>query len=166
MLHLFNVFHENKDSYNCAKILEEECIKMFGTKHVNDEHVCNVVSMNSLNTRDANDMQSHKLGEAMFDEDDIFCLPSFDEQIYYDDRMTPIYDDYIDESGFGRVSTLGSNGPTILEGVESYCDNYESGFGEVMTLFSNNSTILEEVQLIMMRTKLLLMIIIVMILML
>ena len=23
------------------------------------------------------------------------------------------YDDYIDESGFGRVSTLGSNDPTI-----------------------------------------------------
>ena len=40
--------------------------------------------------------------------------------------------------------TLGSNDPTILEGVESYCDNYESGFGEVMTLFSNESTISEE----------------------
>ena len=33
--------------------------------------------------------------------------------------MSPIYDDYIDESGFGRVSTLVSNEPTILEGVES-----------------------------------------------
>ena len=31
MLHLFNVFHENKDSDNCAKVLEEECIRMFGT---------------------------------------------------------------------------------------------------------------------------------------
>ena len=59
--------------------------------------------------------------------------------------MPPIYDDYIDESGFGRVSTLGSDDPTILEGVESYCDNYESGFGEVMTLFSDESTISEEV---------------------
>ena len=37
------------------------------------------------------------------------------------------------------------SGPTILEDVESYCDEYESGFGEVMTLFSNDSTILEEV---------------------
>ena len=34
-----------------------------------------------------------------------------------------------------------------MEGVESYCDNYESGFGEVMTLFSNDSTILEEVSI-------------------
>ena len=47
-------------------------------------------------------------------------------------------------SGFGRVSTLDNNDTTILEGVESYCDNYESGFGEVMTLFDGNLTILEE----------------------
>ena len=53
--------------------------------------------MNSLNIYDANDMQSHKLGEAMFDEDDIFCPPSFDEQIYYDESMPPIYDDYCDD---------------------------------------------------------------------
>ena len=49
---------------------------MFGTKYLNDEHDCNVVIMNSLNIHDANDMQSHKLGEAMFDEDDIFS-PKF-----------------------------------------------------------------------------------------
>ena len=49
-----------------------------------------------------------------------FCSASFDEQIYYDDSMPPMYDGYIDESGFGRVSTLGSYDPTILEGVESY----------------------------------------------
>ena len=94
MLHLFNICHENKDSNNCANVLEEECIKMFGTKYLNDEHDCNVVSMNSLNIRDANNMQSHKLGDAMFYEDDIFSPPSFDEQIYYDDSMPPIYDDY------------------------------------------------------------------------
>ena len=78
---------------------------------------CNIVSMDSLNIQDANDMQSHKLGEAMFNEDDIFSIPSFDMQIYNDDSMPPTYDDYIDESGFGRVSTLGSNDLTILEGV-------------------------------------------------
>ena len=93
MLHLFNVFRENKDSDNCAQLLEEECIRMFGTKSLNDEHDCNVVSMNSLNTHDANDMQSHKLGETMFDEDDIFSLPSFDMQSCYDDSMPPTYDD-------------------------------------------------------------------------
>ena len=77
MLHLFNVFRKNKDSNNCAKVLEEECIKMFGTKYLNDEHDCNVVSMNYLNTHDANDMQSQKLGDAMFDEYDIFLSPKF-----------------------------------------------------------------------------------------
>ena len=90
--------------------------------------------MFAMNINDVNDMQSHKLGDAMFDEDDIFIPPSFDDQIYYDDSMPPIYDDYNDESGFGRVSTLGNNYPTILEGVESYCNNYISLFGEVMTL--------------------------------
>ena len=59
--------------------------------------------------------------------------------------MPPIYDDYIDESGFGRVSTLGSSNPTIFEDVESYCNEYESEFGEVMTLFNDESTISEEV---------------------
>ena len=76
MLHLFNVFRENDGKENCAQVLEEELHRMLGMKYVNDEHDCNVVSMNTLNTHDANDMQSHKLGEAMFDEDDIFCLPS------------------------------------------------------------------------------------------
>ena len=75
MLHLFNVFCENDGSENCAQLLEEEVNKMFGTKYLNDQHDCNVVSMNSLNIHDANDMQSHKLGDAMFDEDDIFFVP-------------------------------------------------------------------------------------------
>jgi len=55
MLHLFNVFHENKDSDNCAQLLEEECIRMFGIKSLIDEHDCNVVSMNSLNIHSTND---------------------------------------------------------------------------------------------------------------
>ena len=102
-LHLLNIFREYDGKENCAKVLEEKCIRMFGTKSLDDEHDCNVVSMDSLNTHDANDMQSHKLGDAMFDEDDIFCPPSFHEQIYYDESMPPIYDDYVDESGFGEV---------------------------------------------------------------
>jgi hypothetical protein len=40
----------------------------------------------------------HKLGDAMFDEYDTFCPPSFDEQIYYDESMPPIYDDYCDDT--------------------------------------------------------------------
>ena len=62
MLHLFNIFREYDGKENCAQVLEEECIKMLGTKFLYDEHDCNIVSMNSFNIHDANDMQSHKLG--------------------------------------------------------------------------------------------------------
>ena len=31
------------------------------------------------------------------DEDDMFSPPSFDEQIYYDESMPPIYEDYCDD---------------------------------------------------------------------
>ena len=54
-LHLFNIFRENDGKENCAKVLEKECIKMFGTKSLYDEHDCNVVSMNSLNIHSTND---------------------------------------------------------------------------------------------------------------
>ena len=36
---------------------------------------------------------------------------------YYDESMPPIYDDYIDESGFEEVMTLFSNESTISEEV-------------------------------------------------
>ena len=83
-------------------------------------------------------------------EYEIFRPPnlSLENKIYYDKNVPPSYDDCNDnESGFGRVSTLGSNYPTILEGVESYCNNDKSGFGEVITLFSDDSTISEEVSI-------------------
>ena len=95
----------------------------------------------------------------------IFSIPSFDMQSCYDDSMPLTYDDYIYESGFGRVSTLGSSYPTILEDVESY-NEYESGFREVMTYLVMIPLSWERFQSIMMRTKLLLMMIIVMKLML
>ena len=44
--HLYNIFLENDGSENCAQLIEEEFNKMIG---MNDEHDCNVVSMNSLN---------------------------------------------------------------------------------------------------------------------
>ena len=48
MLHLFNIFREYDGKENCAQVVEEEIYKMFGTKYVNDEHDCNVISMNSF----------------------------------------------------------------------------------------------------------------------
>ena len=41
-LHLFNIFREYD---GIAHVLEEEVYKMFGTKSLNGEHDCNVVSM-------------------------------------------------------------------------------------------------------------------------
>ena len=63
---------------------------MFGTTYWNDEHDCNVVSINSLNIHDSSDMQIHKLADAMFDEDNIFIPPSFDVQICYNGSMPPV----------------------------------------------------------------------------
>ena len=54
-LRLFNIFHEYDGKENCAQLLEEVCIKMFGTKSLNDEQDCNVVRMNSLNIHSTND---------------------------------------------------------------------------------------------------------------
>ena len=54
-LHLINIFRENDGKGNCAQVLEEELHRMLGIKYVNDEHDCNVFSMNSLNIQNAND---------------------------------------------------------------------------------------------------------------
>ena len=56
----------------------------------------NFISMNSLNTIIANAMEKSKLEEAGFDEYDIFSPPSFEEKIFFDDTLPPIYDDYND----------------------------------------------------------------------
>jgi hypothetical protein len=41
----------------------------------------NVISMNSLNTVIANAMEKSKLGEAGFDEHDIFSSPALEEKV-------------------------------------------------------------------------------------
>src|SRR5215208_77747 len=53
----------------------------------------NVINMNALNTIVANAMENSKLGEAGFDEHDIFSPPSIEEKIYFDDTLPPIFDD-------------------------------------------------------------------------
>ena len=47
------------------EVLEEK-IKKPMELYLHTLHECNVTSMSSLNTFHANDMQSHKLGDAMF----------------------------------------------------------------------------------------------------
>jgi hypothetical protein len=53
--------------------------------------------MNSLNTIIANALENSRLGEAGFDEHDIFSPPSTEEIFYFDYTIPPIYDDYNDE---------------------------------------------------------------------
>ena len=56
----------------------------------------NVINMNALNTIVANAMENSKLGEAGFDEHDLFSPPGIEEEIFFDDTLPPIYDDYND----------------------------------------------------------------------
>ena len=55
VLYLYNVYLENKDSDNCAQLLEKEFNKIYGIKMLDDEHDCHIASMNSLNIHNTND---------------------------------------------------------------------------------------------------------------
>src|SRR3954468_1504234 len=91
-------------------------------------HDCNVTSMSSLNTFDANDMQSHKLGDSMFYEDDLFIPPSFDEEIYFDDTLPPIYDDYCDDTYAIKNKIL-----QVHHDKNDSCDSYFVEFAPTIT---------------------------------
>ena len=109
------------------EVFEEKIKKPMELYYLHNTHdSSNVISMSSLNIDDANNMQNHKLGEAMFDEDDVFIPPSFDEQIYYDDTLPSIYDDYNDECDIFSPPTIEQeiyydyNMPPIYD---DYCDD-------------------------------------------
>ena len=55
----------------------------------------NVISMNTIISKA---MEESKIGEAGFDEHDIFSPPSIEEKIFFDDTLPPIYDDYNDST--------------------------------------------------------------------
>ena len=95
--YLYGVLFENHESENFDEVLKEENYKVVHDICLNEKHDCHVVSMNSLNIYDANDMQNHKLGDAMLDEDDIFCFPSFGDDPYaiIDHEKNALCDSYI-----------------------------------------------------------------------
>jgi hypothetical protein len=88
--------------------------------------------MNSLNTIIANAMEKSKLGEAGFDEHDIFSPPSTEEKIYFDDTVPPVYDDYNDDYDIFSPPTIEEkisydyNMPPIFDdyGDENNNDSY------------------------------------------
>ena len=104
----------------------------------------------------ANDMQTHKLEDAIFAEfamTTTYCNDHDWGDASYDlENLFNPHDEYVIdnkvcnsiESGFGRLSTLGKMNPTYLESVLSYDFFDKSGFGEVMTLINVNPTTLED----------------------
>src|SRR4051812_18702766 len=55
------------------EVFEEKIKKPMELYYLYNTHdSSNVINMSSLNNFDANDMQSYKLGDAMFDEEDLF----------------------------------------------------------------------------------------------
>ena len=78
--HLYNICLENGGLENCAQLLEEEVNKMFGTKYLNGEHDGNVVSMNSLNIHDANDMHMFACLMNLFEDRSIKYAEAFSIQ--------------------------------------------------------------------------------------
>ena len=89
----------------------------------------NVITINSLYTIIANAMEKSKLGEAGFDEYDIFSPPSFEEKIFFDDTLPPIYDDYND-SGILVPPTMEDKVyydytmPAIYDDYNDGCDTF------------------------------------------
>ena len=69
-------------------------------------HNIHASSMISLNAIVAHAMENCKLGDAGFDEYDLFSPSSFEEEICFDDTLPPIYDDYNDECDLFSPPTI------------------------------------------------------------
>ena len=95
--YLYEVLFENHESGIFDEVLKEEIYKVIHDSSLNEKHDLHVVSMNSMNIHDDNDMQNHKLGDAILDEDDIFCSPSFGDDTYaiIDHEKNALCDSYI-----------------------------------------------------------------------
>jgi hypothetical protein len=85
---------ENKELYSIFPELGHEVFKLKIEKplelylHANS----NVICMNSLNIIIANAIEKSKLGEADFDNHDIFSFPALVEKICSDGTLSPICD--------------------------------------------------------------------------
>src|SRR5215208_7181201 len=117
----------------------EERIKKPMELYMHDNE--NVISMNALNTIVANAMENSKLGEAGFEEHDIFSPPSMEEKIYFDDTLPPIYDVCNDEYDIFSPPTIEEkvnydyNMPPIYDdyGDENNNDSYFIEFAPTTT---------------------------------
>src|SRR4051812_31128873 len=111
------------------EVFEEKIKRPMELYYLHNTHdSSNVISMSSLNTFDTNDMQSHKLGDATFYEDGLFSPPSFDEEIYFDDTLPPIYDDYCDDTYAIKNKFL-----QVHHDKNDSCDSYFVEFAPTIT---------------------------------
>src|SRR3954467_8647420 len=111
------------------EVFEEEIKNPMELYYLHNTHdSSNVICMSSLNTFDANDMQSYNLGDATFYEDDLFSPPNFDEEIYFDDTLPPIYDDYCDDAYAIKNECL-----EVYHDKNNSCDSYFLEFAPTIT---------------------------------
>ena len=123
--YLYEVLFENHESENFDEVLKEEIYKVIHDSSLNEKHDCNDVIINSINVNCVNNMQNYKLGDDDFVMSTTYCNDhdwgdnaSYDLKILFKPHEEYVINNNVCnniESGFGRVSTLGKNNPTILE---------------------------------------------------
>ena len=91
----------------------------------------NVISMNSLNTIISNAMEKSKLGEASFDENDLFSSPALEEKICFDNTLSPICDNSNDACDILNPSTESIPFKIPMKSFERVMNNCYLGDGTV-----------------------------------
>ena len=117
--YLYEVLLEIHESKNCVEVSKEEIYEVIHDSSLDEKHDCNGSTINSINASCANDMQNPKPGDANFAMFLTCCSDHDWGDFSYDlENLFKPHDEYVCnniESGFGRVSTLGNNGPTTSE---------------------------------------------------
>jgi hypothetical protein len=147
--HDANIYDAYGDELAIVPYVENEIFAIASTldSSLNEKHDCNDVIINSIIVSCANDMQTHKLGDAMFDDFAMTttCCNDHDwgDNVSYDlEILFMPHDDYDFESGFGRLSTLGIIDPIILEEHQLFMHVDHDEFFYMIAILLNLSMIL------------------------
>ena len=112
--YLYEVLLEIRESENC----DEEIYDVIHDSSLNENHDYNDFTINYINVNCANNMQNPN-GDANFVMSTNCCNDhGWGDDSYDLENLFMPHDEYVCdniESGFGRVSTLAKNNPTILE---------------------------------------------------
>ena len=91
----------------------------------------NVITINALNTIIANALEKSKLGEASFNENDLFSSPALEEKICFDNTLSPICGNSNDACDILNPSTKSISFEIPMEIVEKVMDERYAGDGTV-----------------------------------